>query len=220
MAVQALVIALDLHERDQRAVFFFAVQQSVVAHRLRLRSTDNAAVDAIGGGQGQLALEAAVERELHFAEGLRLLPAQLDPRSLRRHHGRPAVDGLAGDVAGDAVEDVVGFGMLESGRSLDARFAGQVGGIFVAEVFDRLIVAQQRLLQLVEAGLVFVEPARRQSVARAQGRGRAGSLADDAASRHHARGREGYVRGAESIPQVERCPLISSDGKAAFAVGT
>src|SRR5579871_3883352 len=119
--VEPLMVSFHPRQLDQRPVGGLAVGNRVVAHGLRLRRPDDAAVDGVLGGQRQLPLKAAVEGQLNLLDLLRPRPGQLDPRPVRRHGRGPAVDRLPRNVARHAVGDELRPRVLQGVRGLHAR---------------------------------------------------------------------------------------------------
>ena len=168
MPYQPLIIPSARRKRLPLAAHRFAIEQLIVFHGFRLSAAHDPTIDGVGGCEGQLALEACIECDLHLPDGLRLVPYQVNRGS---GFGSPMMLRALGYVAHFAVEEVAGGRVVFFVRSGDLGLSGEIGRICVPNAGNRLVVAEERLLQLLKARLIAGEPAGGEACLEARGGG-------------------------------------------------
>ena len=146
-----------------------------------------------------------------------------------RRRSRTRVAALVGDVARESVERQRRLGGTRFGRSDGRGLTGKVERVAVGAALDGLVVAQQGLLKPRHLALVPRQRARLDSACHALRRGHADGLSFHGARRHHPRGGESHVAGADvaagheeirNVPAVERAQRDVVDlGRADGSVG-
>jgi hypothetical protein len=169
----------------------------VIADGFGLGSANHLAGMAVAGGEGELALETGVERELDALECDGLGPFEVEPGLAVGEWGRPSVGPLAGEIANETVDGMDGSGLAVLLGGGDVGAAGEVVRVGVGEAFDGLVIAQEGLLEFGSAGGVVCDLVGEEAMTGAEGGGGAGGLAGDGAGGHDAGGGEGDVGGAE-----------------------